>query len=148
MGIFAEIFCRKIFVDFVLLIFNLLPNSPLGRGFTDSVATDCLLIIYKVFLSRFQHCPMASKVIHTRKNLFCNVALICNLVQEFNGLVSKGLAIQLALLLLCPSGLLLCAFVFAFMRFPVFLGHRTFSFHFFFIIFFISTCAFQFRERC
>jgi hypothetical protein len=33
------------------------------------------------------------KVIHTGKNLFCNVALICNLVQEFNGLVSKGPAI-------------------------------------------------------
>ena len=33
------------------------------------------------------------KVIHTEKNLFCYVALICNLVQEFNGLVSKGLAI-------------------------------------------------------
>jgi len=32
-----------------------------------------------------------SKVIHTAKNLFCNVVSICNLVQEFNGLVSiKG----------------------------------------------------------
>jgi hypothetical protein len=32
-----------------------------------------------------------SKVIHTRKNLFCYVVSICNLVQEFNGLVSiKG----------------------------------------------------------
>ena len=30
------------------------------------------------------------KVIHTAKNLFCYVALICNLVQEFNGLVSNG----------------------------------------------------------
>jgi hypothetical protein len=29
------------------------------------------------------------KVIHRRKNLFCYVAHICNLVQEFNGLVSK-----------------------------------------------------------
>ena len=35
----------------------------------------------------------ARKVIHTQKNLFCYVALICNLVQEFNGLVSKGPAI-------------------------------------------------------
>ena len=35
----------------------------------------------------------AFKVIHTAKNLFCYVALICNLVQEFNGLVSKGPAI-------------------------------------------------------
>jgi hypothetical protein len=31
------------------------------------------------------------KVIHTAKNLFCYVVSICNLVQEFNGLVSiKG----------------------------------------------------------
>jgi len=29
------------------------------------------------------------KVIHSGKNLFCYVAHICNLVQEFNGLVSK-----------------------------------------------------------
>jgi hypothetical protein len=35
----------------------------------------------------------AFKVIHRAKNLFCYVALICNLVQEFNGLVSKGPAI-------------------------------------------------------
>ena len=32
---------------------------------------------------------MKSKVIHRRKNLFCKVTQICNLVQEFNGLVSK-----------------------------------------------------------
>ena len=30
-----------------------------------------------------------AKVIHSGKNLFCNVGHICNLVQEFNGLVSK-----------------------------------------------------------
>lgn len=36
---------------------------------------------------------------HTVKNLFCYVALICNLVQEFNGLVSKGSAAMLTLLL-------------------------------------------------
>ena len=41
------------------------------------------------------------KVIHTDKKLFCYVALICNLVQEFNGLVSKGSAAMLTLLLLC-----------------------------------------------
>jgi len=29
------------------------------------------------------------KVIHSLKKLFCYVAHICNLVQEFNGLVSK-----------------------------------------------------------
>jgi len=32
---------------------------------------------------------MDLKVIHRSKNLFCYVAHICNLVQEFNGLVSK-----------------------------------------------------------
>lgn len=32
------------------------------------------------------------KVINSVKNLFCNVAHICNLVQEFNGLVSKGVS--------------------------------------------------------
>jgi len=32
---------------------------------------------------------MIAKVIHSSKNLFCNVGHICNLVQEFNGLVSK-----------------------------------------------------------
>jgi hypothetical protein len=47
----------------------------------------------------------AFKVIHRVKNLFCNVTLICNLVQEFNGLVSKGLAIKLALLLFMRSPL-------------------------------------------
>jgi hypothetical protein len=41
------------------------------------------------------------KIIHSIKNLFCYVALICNLVQEFNGLVSKGSAAMLTLLLLC-----------------------------------------------
>jgi hypothetical protein len=39
------------------------------------------------------------KIIHSIKNLFCYVALICNLVQEFNGLVSKGSAAMLTLLL-------------------------------------------------
>jgi len=42
---------------------------------------------------------IAFKIIHSIKNLFCYVALICNLVQEFNGLVSKGSAVLLALLL-------------------------------------------------
>ena len=37
--------------------------------------------------------PQGIEFIHTPKNLFCYVALICNLVQEFNGLVSKGPAI-------------------------------------------------------
>ena len=37
------------------------------------------------------------EVIHRIKNLFCNVTHICNLVQEFNGLVSKGSIERLAL---------------------------------------------------
>ncbi len=36
---------------------------------------------------------------HRVKNLFCYVPRICNLVQEFNGLVSKGSAAMLTLLL-------------------------------------------------
>jgi len=32
---------------------------------------------------------LSVKVIHSFKKLFCNVGHICNLVQEFNGLVSK-----------------------------------------------------------
>ena len=39
------------------------------------------------------------KIMHSTKNLFCYVIRICNLVQEFNGLVSKGSAAMLALLL-------------------------------------------------
>lgn len=30
------------------------------------------------------------KVIHRKENIFCNVLQNCNLVPEFNGLVSKG----------------------------------------------------------
>ena len=54
---------------------------------------------YEPFLSVVFISWKAFKVIHTAKKLFCNVTLICNLVQEFNGLVSKGLASKLALLL-------------------------------------------------
>jgi len=53
----------------------------------------CLLISYTYFWTCRKGGLEGVKVIHTVKNLFCNVALICNLVQEFNGLVSKGLAI-------------------------------------------------------
>ena len=50
--------------------------------------------IYYIYLKLvFQKAGSVFKVIHTPKKLFCNVALICNLVQEFNGLVSKGPAI-------------------------------------------------------
>jgi hypothetical protein len=43
------------------------------------------------------------EIIHMIKNLFCYVICICNLVQEFNGLVSKGSAAMLALLLCMNS---------------------------------------------
>ena len=36
------------------------------------------------------------KVIHSLKKLFCYVAHICNLVQEFNGLVSKRVDRQIS----------------------------------------------------
>jgi|GEM_PF-3106796 len=38
----------------------------------------------------------ALKVIHSIKKLFCYVAHICNLVQEFNGLVSKRVDHQIS----------------------------------------------------
>jgi len=50
-------------------------------------------VFYIRDVSDFGRAKKGFKVIHTIKNLFCNVTLICNLVQEFNGLVSKGLAI-------------------------------------------------------
>jgi hypothetical protein len=49
--------------------------------------------------SGFGEKQLAFKIMHTVKNLFCYVVLICNLVQEFNGLVSKGSAAMLTLLL-------------------------------------------------
>lgn len=58
-----------------------------------SVINNCDPFNYEGLSTVFHALSEASKVIHTVKNLFCNVALICNLVQEFNGLVSKGLAI-------------------------------------------------------
>ena len=51
----------------------------------------------------------ALKVIHTDKKLFCYVALICNLVQEFNGLVSKGL-VEIPALLLFNNQPVYCIF--------------------------------------
>ena len=63
------------------------------KGSPSRCVIICLLINYDVFWDYSQRCLKGFKVIHTVKNLFCNVALICNLVQEFNGLVSKGLAI-------------------------------------------------------
>lgn len=48
---------------------------------------------YSDVLEIFKDPGRGFKVIHTPKKLFCNVMLICNLVPEFNGLVSKGLAI-------------------------------------------------------
>lgn len=42
-----------------------------------------ILHLYSMTCAEFQ-------VMHSIKKLFCNVMQICNLVQEFNGLVSKG----------------------------------------------------------
>ena len=86
-------------MDFVWLILNLLRKKEGRRLEAPPIIIVCLLIIYKHFRACFGSSSEGVKVIHTAKNLFCNVALICNLVQEFNGLVSKGLAITLALLL-------------------------------------------------
>jgi len=80
-------------VDFVWLILNLLREKGSRRPTTHAVISYCILTSYEYFWMRFGGRDEAVKVIHTVKNLFCNVALICNLVQEFNGLVSKGLAI-------------------------------------------------------
>jgi len=52
-----------------------------------------------IHLSRNLHELIPLKVINRSKNLFCNVAQICNLVLEFNGLVSKGSVERLTFLL-------------------------------------------------
>ena len=80
-------------MDFVWLILNLLREKGSRRSKTCAIISDCISISCVHFWERFGGRYEAVKVIHTVKNLFCNVALICNLVQEFNGLVSKGLAI-------------------------------------------------------
>ena len=56
------------------------------------------------------------KVIHSSKNLFCNVGHICNLVQEFNGLVSKGSIARLTLFLCLFSAV---SFILFFQRFLI-----------------------------
>jgi hypothetical protein len=86
-------FPPKKIVDFVWLILNLLREKGSGRPGPCPTASNCLSSLYKYFCPHFGREYEGVKVIHTVKNLFCNVALICNLVQEFNGLVSKGLAI-------------------------------------------------------
>ena len=80
-------------MDFVWLILNLLRKKGGRRPETKTIVPIYLSIIYEHFWRHFERRSEGVKVIHTAKNLFCNVALICNLVQEFNGLVSKGLAI-------------------------------------------------------
>ena len=80
-------------MDFVWLILNLLREKGSGRPEAYPTASNCLSTLYEHFCPHFGREYEGVKVIHTVKNLFCNVALICNLVQEFNGLVSKGLAI-------------------------------------------------------
>ena len=86
-----------------MLIFNILLGPASGwtvrRVFRIFYIINWYTIIKVAFFSHWKgpFCPF--KVIHTIKNLFCYVALICNLVQEFNGLVSKGSAESLTLLL-------------------------------------------------
>jgi hypothetical protein len=81
-------------VDFVWLILNLLRKKGGRRSEARPIVLYCCSTIYERFWTHFGRRSEGVKVIHTAKNLFCNVALICNLVQEFNGLVSKGLAIR------------------------------------------------------
>jgi hypothetical protein len=80
-------------VDFVWLIVNLLRKKGRRQLETQASIYCYLSTFYERFWRHFGRRSEGVKVIHTPKNLFCNVALICNLVQEFNGLVSKGLAI-------------------------------------------------------
>jgi hypothetical protein len=60
-----------------------------------------ILIITSLFIDLIQdHLTFIEsqfwlKVIHRKKNLFCSVSHICNLVQEFNGLVSKGVNLSI-----------------------------------------------------
>ena len=80
-------------MDFVWLILNLLREKGSWGSRAFSALACCFLIDYECSFPRVGAWSEGVKVIHTAKNLFCNVALICNLVQEFNGLVSKGPAI-------------------------------------------------------
>ena len=60
----------------------------------NSYITTCLLVYYNDFGWLLQStsidAQVNSKVIHRKKKLFWNVSQNCNLVSEFNGLVSKG----------------------------------------------------------
>jgi hypothetical protein len=75
------------------LVFNILPTKKERDGNTKLNILICISIIYTTISPWREEIAAVFKVIHTQKNLFCYVALICNLVQEFNGLVSKGPAI-------------------------------------------------------
>ena len=75
------------------LVFNILPKKELGKVCIKLNLIIWLSIFYVASSPWLNEIAAAFKVIHTPKNLFCYVALICNLVQEFNGLVSKGPAI-------------------------------------------------------
>jgi hypothetical protein len=73
--------------------------QPFKEGLLERPATKGVAVSYRRTIDYEGKKPglwtrtKGFKVIHTVKNLFCYVALICNLVQEFNGLVSKGPAI-------------------------------------------------------
>ena len=84
---------RKKFWGFRALNIQSFKKNQALKGLSEAPIINCILIIYSVFKGLRREPLKGFKVIHTVKNLFCNVALICNLVQEFNGLVSKGLAI-------------------------------------------------------
>ena len=53
------------------------------------IIIELIMYLIQSYLA-FIESPFWLKVIHRKKNLFCSVSHICNLVQEFNGLVSKG----------------------------------------------------------
>jgi hypothetical protein len=90
---FLKKYSLKKFWGFRALNIQSFKKNQALKGLFRMPIINCILIICTVFAGRRQRPLKGFKVIHTIKNLFCNVALICNLVQEFNGLVSKGLAI-------------------------------------------------------
>jgi hypothetical protein len=75
------------------LIFNILKKIQPIKSVPKKNVNTCISMFYNEYFEWMTDSPAGFKVIHTPKNLFCYVVLICNLVQEFNGLVSKGPAI-------------------------------------------------------
>jgi hypothetical protein len=52
-------------------------------------------IEWEIFKKLRQRRLQVRKVIHRSKNIFCGVLQNCNLVPEFNGLVSKGVNLKI-----------------------------------------------------